>query len=145
MRATEFFKLNIYEYTRPWKLITFSLGLSLLIIGSIFYNAPDWDFPISVIMATITYFFAPWSLRIILKRFWKFFPAMLLITWFAVDGSYWIYWSYQNPEALVMRDVNFPASLSLYGICGLLWLYQGSLKDLFNEVRFYTKLIFNQN
>jgi hypothetical protein len=120
----------IAEYARPWKLVTFAIGLGLLIAGSFYYHAPDWDIPISIIMATITYFVAPWSIRVILERQWKLFPAMLFITWFAVDGCYWIYWSYQNPEALVMRDVNFPASLSLYGICGLLWLYQGSLKDL---------------
>ena len=127
------------EFIRPWKLVTFAIGLGLLIVGSFYYRAPDWDIPISIIMATITYFAAPWSIRVILKRQWKLFPAMLFITWFAVDGCYWIYWSYQNPEALVMRDVNFPASLSLYAICGMLWLYQGSLKDLYNELRLILK------
>lgn len=126
------------EYLRPWKLFTFAIGLGLLIVGSFYYHAPDWDIPISIIMATITYFAASWSMRVILERQWKFFPAMLFITWFAVDGCYWIYWSYQNPEALVMRDVNFPASLSLYGICGVLWLYKGSLNELYKEF----KLIF---
>jgi hypothetical protein len=30
----------------------------------------------------------------------------------------------------MMREANFFASLSLYGICGVLWLYRGSLLDL---------------
>lgn len=127
-------QLLLLEYKRPWKLLAFAIGLSLLIIGSFYYDAPDWDIPISIIMATITYFAAPWSMRVILERQWKLFPAMLFITWFAVDGCYWIYWSLENPDALQMRDVNFPASLSLYGICGVIWLYQGSLNDLWKEL-----------
>lgn len=122
------------EYLRPWKLVSFAIGLSLLIAGSFYYHAPDWDIPISIIMATITYFAAPWSMSVILERQWKHFPAMLFITLFAIDGCYWIYWSYQSPEALVMRDVNFPASLSLYGICGVLWFYEGTLKELYKEI-----------
>ncbi|CDI03551.1 hypothetical protein BN873_590001 [Candidatus Competibacter denitrificans Run_A_D11] len=33
-----------------------------------------------------------------------------------------------------MREVNFPASLSLYGICGIIWLYRGSLYELYAEI-----------
>jgi hypothetical protein len=29
------------EYVRPWKLVTFSFSLLLLIIGSFYYHAPD--------------------------------------------------------------------------------------------------------
>ncbi len=65
------------------------------------------------------------------------FPAMLFVTWSAVDDFYWIYWSNQNPQALVMRDVNFPAYLSLYGFCAVFWLYQGSLKNFLQKCRFY--------
>jgi hypothetical protein len=32
-----------------------------------------------------------------------------------------------------MRDANFLASLCLYGICGLLWLYPGSLKEMASD------------
>ncbi len=59
------------------------------------------------------------------------FPLMLFYTWFTVDGCYWIYWHFKNPVALeLMRDANFPASLSLYVMCGLVWYYQGSLQEL---------------
>jgi hypothetical protein len=61
---------------------------------------------------------------------------MLFFTWLTVDGCYWLYWSLKNPVALeLMRDVNFPASLCLYAICGLGWYYNGSLKQLFSEAR----------
>jgi hypothetical protein len=124
------------EYCRPWKLLALCAGLLLLIVGSYYYRAPDWDIPISFIMAFFTYLTAPWSLRVVIKRQWNYFPLMLFWTWLSVDGCYWLYWHFKDPVALeLMRDVNFPASLSLYGICGLVWYYQGSLKDLLTELR----------
>lgn len=77
----------------------------------------------------------PWSLRVIVERRWRLWPAMLFATWFTVDGSYWLYWRFRNPAALeLMRDANFFASLSLYGICGLVWLYRGSLRQLSSSI-----------
>jgi len=119
------------EYAMPWKLFTLALGIALLILGSFYYQAPDWDFPISLLMAILAYLASPWSLRVILERRWRLWPAMLFATWFTVDGSYWLYWHFNDPAALeLMRDANFPASLSLYGMCGLVWLYRGSLRQL---------------
>ena len=122
------------EYARPWKLATLAIGIALLVWGSFHYEAPDWDIPISVIMAALAYLAAPWSLRVILERRWRQWPAMLFATWFTVDGSYWLYWRYNDPVALeLMREVNFLASLSLYGMCGVIWLYRGSLRQLARE------------
>jgi hypothetical protein len=123
------------EYLRPWKLITLAAGVALLIAGSYFYDAPDWDIPISLIMAGLAYLTAPVSMRIILERKWKQFPLMLFYTWFTVDGSYAIYWYFVDPVALdLMRSANFPASLSLYAMCGLVWLYRGSLKEAVTQI-----------
>lgn len=126
----------LIEYLRPWKLATFACGILLLIAGAFHYRAPDWDIPISLIMATLAYLTAPWSLRILLERRWRQFPGMLFATWFTVDGCYWIYWHFENPVALeLMRSANFPASLSLYGMCGILWLYRGSLREMARDAR----------
>jgi len=123
------------EYARPWKVTTLLLGIALLVAGSYFYQAPDWDIPISFIMALLAYFTAPWSLRVFLERRWKLWPPALFATWFTVDGCYAIYWHYKDPVALEqMRAANFPASLALYWICGILWLYRGSLADLRTEL-----------
>ena len=123
------------EYLRPWKLITLAAGVALLIAGSYFYVAPDWDIPISLIMAGLAYLTAPVSMRIILERKWKQFPLMLFYTWFTVDGSYAIYWYFVDPVALdLMRSANFPASLSLYATCGLVCLYRGSLKEAVTQI-----------
>jgi hypothetical protein len=117
-------------------LFTLFVGLALLIAGSFYYKAPDWDIPISFIMAIFAYLTAPWSMRTIVERRWRKFPLMLFYTWFTVDGCYWLYWRFKNPQALEwMREANFFASLSLYGICGLVWYYRGSLKELMKAVR----------
>jgi hypothetical protein len=127
--------VDLAEYARPWKLFTLALGIALLIVGSVYCEAPDWDISISLIMASLAYVTAPWSLRVILERRWSLWPVMLFATWFTVDGSYWLYWHFKNPAALeMMREANFFASLSLYGMCGVVWLYRGSLRELFSEV-----------
>lgn len=126
----------IQEYKRPWKLFTFIIGLALLIIGSFYYQAPDWDIPISLIMATLTYLSASWSMHVLTERQWSKLPLMLFITWFCIDGCYSIYWYFVDPVALaLMRDVNFLASLSLYGMCGLVWYYKGSMQEAFFTMR----------
>ncbi|MHB1086049.1 MAG: hypothetical protein ACYCZA_14580 [Thiobacillus sp.] len=108
----------------------------MLIVGSFYYKAPDWDIPISFVMAILAYLTAPWSLRVILERKWRLLPAMLFVTWFTVDGSYAIYWFFKNPATLeMMRDVNFPASLSLYGMCGIIWLYRGSIREFLSDTK----------
>lgn len=124
------------ECVRPWKLITLALGIALLIAGSYWVRAPDWDVPISVIMAVLSYLTAPWTLNVVLRRKWKLLPVALFFAWFTVDGCYAIYWHFRNPAALhVMRDANFLASLPLYFLCGAGWLYRGSLRDLIREIR----------
>ncbi len=130
------YSILLKEWLRPWKLFTLFIGLSVLILGSFYYNAPDWDIPISFIMALLAYLTASWSLHVIVERQWAKWPLMLFFTWFTVDGSYSIYWYFKDPQALaLMRDVNFLASLSLYGICGLVWYYQGSLKEMYFALR----------
>ena len=105
-------KMQLREYRRPWKLFLLTCGLGALIVGSYYYDAPDWDIPISIIMAGFAYLTASWSIRVMVERCWKHLPLMLLFTWFTVDGCYWLYWGYKNPMVLEwMRDANFPASL----------------------------------
>ena len=134
--TTEFFKTEIKEFSRPWKIFSLFCGILLLIIGSYQIKALDWDIPISIIMATLTYIFAPISLRIIFERRWSLVPFSLFIAWFCVDGSYWLYWHFKNPRALaLMREANFLASLSLFGLCGMIWLFHGSLKDFYFQIK----------
>lgn len=136
MSVTKEVSQQLREYRRPWKLFTLAIGIGLLVVGSFYYQAPDWDIPISFIMAILAYLTAPWSMRVLLERQWRKLPLMLFLTWFTVDGCYWIYWSLNDPVALeLMRDVNFPASLSLYAMCGLGWYFNGSLGEFYLELR----------
>lgn len=124
------------ECRRPWKVVTFLIGLSLLIVGSFVVPAPDWDIPVSIIMATFTYLTAGWSMHVMVERRWRDWPLMLFLTWWCVDGCYALYWSLVNPQALdLMREANWPASLSLFWMCGLVWYWNGSLKDMMKLLR----------
>ncbi len=124
------------ECCRPWKILTFSMGLLLLIAGSYAYHAPDWDIPVSIIMATFTYLTAGWSMRVIVERRWRHWPLMLFFAWWCVDGCYALYWSFVDPEALAfMREANAPASLCLYLICGLVWYWRGTARDAVSAIK----------
>jgi hypothetical protein len=124
------------QWRQPWKLVSFAAGLALLIAGSFHYHAPDWDVPVSILMAMLAYLTAPWSMRTMIERRWRDWPQILFLTWLTVDGGYALYWHFRDPAALaMMRDVNFPASLSLYWICGLLWLPRGSLAEIVQSLR----------
>ncbi len=124
------------ELLRPWKLATLAIGIALLVAGSFFYEAPDWDIPISFIMAVMAYLTASWSMHAIVERRWWQWPTMLFWTWFTVDGCYWLYWHFKNPVVLeLMREANAPASLSLYWMCGLVWYYRGTLSEMRADVR----------
>lgn len=124
------------ELLRPWKLSTLAIGIGLLVIGSLHYEAPDWDMSISFIMALMAYLTASWSMHVMLERRYGQWPAMLFWTWFTVDGCYWLYWHFENPMALeLMREANAPASLSLYWMCGLVWYYRGTLRGMWVDLK----------
>lgn len=63
-----------FEYLRPCKLVSLFCGIIFLLIGASFSGLPDWGVPISFIMAGVTYFTAPCSLRVFLDRRWKQSP-----------------------------------------------------------------------
>ena len=118
------------EYLRPWKLASFACGLALLIVGADWYHIPDWDYAISIIIATLTYLTAPWAVDVLRYRRWRRLPLALFWYWLTVDGSYWVYWQSVRPDALDMRVANFLASSCLYWLCGMIWLHRGPLRDL---------------
>ena len=124
------------EYLRPWKLATLAFGVALMIAGALWTPAPDWDVPISVIMPVVTYLTAPCGVRTLVDRRWRHLPLALFLTWLSVDGCYAIYWHFRDPFVLeTMRSANAPISLILYGLCGMFWLYRGSLRALLADVR----------
>lgn len=121
------------ELIRPWKLITFSIGFGLLIFGALYTKFSDWDIGVSIIMAVLTYITAPWSIRIIIARRWKYFPLVIFYGWLSVDGSYCAWHSFMGNQML--RDGQWQCSLALWLLCGFIWMWEGSLSDLFKSAR----------
>jgi hypothetical protein len=133
------------ELLRPWKLITFALGMAWLIYGARVYGICDWDVGISLIMGGLTYAFAPWSVLVLhqalryRRKGWGVQTvAALLPAMFAVDWVYWLYHTAMGNRML--RWENFKVSMALYFICGIAWCYQGSLKELCRELAHTTKV-----
>lgn len=129
----------ITEYLRPWKLISFTIGLGLMLVGADYYHAPDWDYGISIVMCFLTYLTAPWSVQVFRDRHWRWILLALFWYYLTVDGSYWLYWRIIKPAALEMRSANFLVSSCLYWMCGLIWLHSGPLKSLLTATREVTK------
>ncbi len=133
------YRAYLRELQRPWKLVTFAIGMGWLLYGALFYDIGDWDVGVSIIMGGLTYLAAPWSVFLIgsalryRRRWW--WAHMLLATAaaiFVVDTSYVIYHTIAgNP---MYRDANFRASIALYFLAGMLWLYRGSLSSLAKDI-----------
>ncbi|HEU0264506.1 MAG TPA: hypothetical protein VFR01_02135 [Geobacterales bacterium] len=128
------------ELRRPWKLATLGMGLIWLLYGALCYDICDWDVGISLIMGGLTYLFAPWSVRTLYNavrhrpRLWPLWVVAALVpAMFTVDWVYWLYHSFLgNP---MLRWENFRASMALYFLCGMLWAYRGSLRNLATEFK----------
>ncbi len=103
-----------------WKNITFGTGLAWLFYGALFYDYPDWDIPVSLLMAGSTYLSADKFVLAIKQKS----PSGALLwsaaAWWSIDGSYWLYWSLVDSSA-ALRQAQWPMSLCLYLLCGLLW------------------------
>ena len=125
---------KLKEYLRPWKLTTLVIGIGLLVWGKYYWQSPDWDIPISFIMAIATYLTAGWSMRVILFHQWRRLHEVLVYWWLSVDGLYVLYWGFVDQHALIMRDANFPASTALFFACGVLWAWNGTLKELVHVI-----------
>jgi hypothetical protein len=124
---------TLIELLRPWKLATFAIGLGLLIAGAEFYHYSDWDIGVSVVMAVLTYLTAPWSMRVLWERRWKRLPLAAFYGWLSVDGCYWAWHTFAGNDML--RAEQWPTSLCLWLICGLLWLPQMDLISIGRLIR----------
>ncbi len=56
-----------------------------------------------------------------------------MLAWFVIDGVY-LAWhlSVGNP---IYREDNAMASIPIYGMAGLFWLYRGSVRELLANLR----------
>ena len=145
------FLSHISDYLSPWKVLTYLLGLLGLLLGSHFFIFEDWDIGISIIMSILAYLFAPLSVKLIistqnknpLQKCYRYLLSLFL-TWLVVDGSYWFYWSVVNKDSLYMRQYQWPLSLYLYAMCGLLWFVPGPFKNTVYTYKSYFQKLKNK-
>jgi len=52
------------------KAVTLVIGLASLLVGALWYDYPDWDVGVSVLMAFATPATAEWSTSVIWQRRW---------------------------------------------------------------------------
>ena len=128
------------ELVRPWKLITFCIAMSCLLYGALFFDVADWDVGITLLMGGLTYLTAPWSVHIILssiryrpKNWLLHITAALLLGLCVVDWAYMLYHEWAGNQTF--RKANLYASSPLYLMAGVVWLYQGSTKDIFENLK----------
>lgn len=117
---------------QPWKLATLAIGIGLLIAGSYYEQQADWDIGISIIMAVLTYLTAPFTCRTIIKLNWRAMPVAAFLAWLSIDGSYCLY--NELLRHAYAREANVIASTPLYFMMGLVWMWNGSLKELTSAI-----------
>jgi len=118
-----FLKKNCPLFSRaliaPWRLCFLAAGLVLLCVGSHVTPSDDWDYPVSFIMGVCAYVFAPWTVRVLVYRRWKWLAVAFLLMWVSIDGVYSLYWWSRGFDALqIFRGANAIYCLPLYFALG---------------------------
>ena len=128
------------ELIRPWKLASFLVAMTLLLYGAVNFHIGDWDVGVTLLMGTLTYVFAPWSVLVIgsalryrPRGWWLHVALAITVAILIVDTAYMTYSDIVGNRT--DRLGNFYASMPLYFLSGMCWLYRGSLRDLLGELR----------
>ena len=121
--TVEFLKEDCPLFSRalvaPWRLGCLAAGLALLCVGSHVTPSVDWDYPISFIMDVCAYVFAPWTVRALVYRRWKWLVGAFAAMWLSIDGVYSLYWWSRGFDALqTFRGANAFYCLPLYFALG---------------------------
>lgn len=128
------------NYLHPWNLTTFAIGLGLLIAGAGY--APDWDVPVSVLMASFTYLMAVPAYKLLRSGRWA---VALLMAWWCVDGCYALYWGVVDHRVLVdSRVANGPTSFVLFLTCAVVWSLDEFAEQTFTKARKATAHLFHR-
>jgi hypothetical protein len=102
------------------KNLIFLVGLAWLIYGAVFFGYPDWDIPLSLLMAFSTYLTADLFVMAIRQKD----PRGILLyspgAWWSIDGVYWLYWTLVD-SSVMLRGAQWQMSTCLYLLCGILW------------------------
>ncbi len=138
---------NIFSYLRmllrPWKVVTFLLGMASFVIGALYFVVPTWDVGVSIWMSILCYALAPLGVSLAvtgyreqrgLRRGLHFLGSAAII-YFVGSGSYEVYhlivWDQHPPTYWENVFYSIPVAI----IAGILWRYDGTALELIQEIR----------
>lgn len=108
------------------KFLAFLIGMAWLLYGAMFFDYPDWDIGVSLLMGCSTYLVAGWCWKSI-KEPVKW-PLIAMLAWLCVDGSYWLYWSLVDPSVMI-REGQWLMSLCLFLLAGFVFATAEDLQE----------------
>ncbi len=124
---------------RPWVLASGAVGTAFFVWGAGYFDAPTWDVGVSWLMSILCLLFAPAGWLLLLyggrRRDWRMIAGGLAIVYAIASGSYEIYNTIRMGEHPITYWYNIGFSVPVTIIAGLLWSYDGSLRDMLAEVR----------
>jgi hypothetical protein len=127
---------------RPWKLVTFAIGTGFFVWGAYLWAVPTWDVGVAVLMSVLCYLLAPWAMDLVWRSPRERRPGWLrklglgaLAVYLVASGSYEIYNTLRMGQHPVTYWENLAFSVPVTIAAGLLWRYDGSLRDLLRELR----------
>lgn len=111
---------------KSWKLITFFISATGIIVVAPYTGDPTWDYFDAIVISILTYFTAPWTLAVVYRFFsvernWSKLYIAICVWMFSAS---WFYDGY-----LLIRDGFYPvtwftnifASSVVYVCAGMLW------------------------
>jgi hypothetical protein len=126
---------------RPWKVVTFLIGIGFFVWGAGYFDAPTWDVGVSIWMSVLCYLLAPYAVDLGLraarsrKKGWvRDLLISAAIVYFVASGSYEIYNTIRLGQHPYTYWYNLWFSVPVTIIAGLVWRYDGSMKDFLNEL-----------
>ncbi len=113
----------------PWKLLTFTIAATAMIVMAPYTGDPTWDYVDAAFMSSLTFFTAPWAVGVLYRAISRSESAstiyIAVCVWmFTVSWSYDVYillrYGYYPPTWLP----NIVLSSILYFAAGLMWNLQ---------------------
>lgn len=120
-------KMEYWQFLlKPWRLMTFVVATSGLIVIAPYTGDPTWDYFDAFFMSVLTYFTAPWAIGVlynVLKG--KLKPSQAFVAFclwmFSASWSYDLYLILRDGKYPVTWSSNIFASSVLYISAGLFW------------------------
>ena len=144
-------KSAVVDYARllfvPWKVVTFLIAMVALIIGAEWFAVPTWDVGVSVWMSLLCFALAPLAVSLAVvgvqrhsgPRRLAYLMASAALIYSVGSGSYELYHLviFEQHPPTYWPNLFFSVPVTI--IAGILWRYDGTLRQLFKEIRGHLK------